>query len=242
MISIVTVRDIPLIVIGSILWMLAYTPLACAQGEGAQAQLDTYPEIITKKGAKYTACAVKRVEADALTITHSKGVARISFFDLDESWHRKYDFDPVAALQKYKVDKQQQRDLRWKQFWAKQKVEASRAQAHEKAEFKKKVLAEWIPVEAAVLGRNEKGIFAEALQIRMVPTTVKSSLGIERPGPPRKTLVPLTDGVIFIETTEVSGANRWLGYLEPDPYRKVALPDRPTLVPSYRAVSREDIQ
>lgn len=210
-------------------------------GFAEDGELPVYPELRTSEGKVYTDCKVKKVEVDALIFEHREGMARVSFFDLDESIRDEYDFDPVAAMEKYKRDKAVQRELKWKRFWEKQKAESDRAERMAQAEFLKVVKTTWMPIEASVLGRQSGGLFVRAKRIKFVPTKTRSTLGFEIDGPPRKTLVPVGGGVIFIDSTEVSG-ERWLGYLEPQPNGTVAHPEFPqSTVPRYRAVPRSQI-
>ena len=201
-----------------------------------------YTQIKTRQGRIFHDCAVKRIEIDALVVQHREGIAKVSFFDLGEELQRAYDFDPVAALKKYKADRERMRELKWRQFWANAKHEAEQVEQAEREKFLEEVKATWTPVEAAVLQTSAQGAWVRAQRICFVPSRSVSKLGFERNGPLRKTLVPWRPDVIFIAAPGISG-DRWRGYLEPaasgtrpHPLRK---DDR---VPSYRAVALSDSQ
>lgn len=222
------------------------TPLVAQEKTGSSDKALTpgsaLPELRTKKGEVFYDCVVKRIEEDAVTIQHREGVARVSFFDLDERMQSDQEFDPVAAMKKYKVDRKNLRDLKWRQFWARQKYEAEVAEREEQSKFLQEVKTKWTPVEANVLETAPGGAFVRAKVITFQKTKTKSTLGFEREGPLRKSLVPFKPSVIFITASGISG-KIWAGYLEPaasgtrpHPLREF---DR---VPIYRAVARTDIK
>ena len=215
-----------------------------AEEENLPTEQDSPPptKLVTKKGKVYYNWKVKRVETDALTIEHSKGIARVSFFELDEKMREEHGFDPVEALKKYKLDQKRKREEKWKRFWERQKFESVEEEKKERESLVKTAKTDWMPVEATVIRRDEKGAYVRAKKIKFVPTTVKSTLGFDVEGPPRKTLVRMTPDVIFIQTTEFSGVY-WKGYLEPFPMEMVPHPYlKDNVVPSYRAVARTEIK
>ncbi len=194
----------------------------------------------TTDGRQYRNCIIKRVEEDGLIVQHDVGVVRISFFDLPASLQRAHDFDPVAAMQKRKEDLARNREWRWERFWKTREHEAALAEERAREQLRKKARLEWIPVEATVVRRIGDGAFVRAKKIEFVPTKVRSVLGFERDGPLRKTLVPFSPDVIFIEGAEIRGRS-WLGYVEPFANGTRAFPpDSDKQVASHRAVARTE--
>lgn len=199
-------------------------------------------ELTTKKGVTYRECTLKRTEADGMIIEHKAGIAKVSFFDVDESLQKQLGFDPIAAMEKYRHDKKTQRERKWKRFWDAQQHEALLESKETQKEFLETVKATWIPVQAQVHSRQEQGAFVTASRITFVETKTKSSLGFEIDGPLRKRLVPMSADVIFIKATGITG-DYWRGYLEPQAYGMIQHPERKSdEVPSYRAVARIDIK
>jgi hypothetical protein len=205
---------------------------------------ESFPsELTTKKGTIYRDCKLKRIESDALIVAHRGGIAKISFFDLDESFQKKYGFDPIAAMEKYRASLKTQRDLKWKRFWEAQKHEVGVVVKEDRQKFLKTVKATWIPVEARVVKHGETGSYVQASRITFVRTKAKSSLGFEIDGPLRKKLVPMTPNVIFIKAAGIKG-EIWQGYLEPHSHGSTGekLWGSDDEVPSYRAVARTEIK
>lgn len=199
-------------------------------------------EFTNKKGVTFHDCEIKRVEEDAIIIEHQGGMARVSLFDVSKELQKKYDFDPVAAMEKYKRDIETQRKLKWKRFLEGQKHEAAMARAESKEKFAEKVKATWIPVVATVHELKNGGAFVSASQIKYVPTKTKTTLGFEIDGPPRKTLVPMSPNVIFIKAAGIK-LPKWQGYLEPLAHESIPHPlIKDDEIPSYRAVARTELQ
>ena len=51
-------------------------------------------DLITLSSNKYEKCRITKVDPSAITVLHSKGIARIPFSDLPEEWQQKYNYDP----------------------------------------------------------------------------------------------------------------------------------------------------
>jgi hypothetical protein len=79
----------------------------------AGATTNDRPDIITLASNKYERCKITRVEPSAITVFHSKGIARIRFVDLPEIWRKKYNYDPEKALA-YEQELAQQRQRQGK--------------------------------------------------------------------------------------------------------------------------------
>lgn len=58
---------------------------------------DNNVTIITLSGITYSNCTVHRVEADGITVFYSKGIDKIPFADLPESYREKYGYDTKKA-------------------------------------------------------------------------------------------------------------------------------------------------
>jgi len=59
--------------------------------------LDNRVIITTVSGVTYSNCTVRRVEPDGINVFYSKGIAKIPFTDLPESYREKYGYDPEKA-------------------------------------------------------------------------------------------------------------------------------------------------
>lgn len=206
-----------------------------------EAEVEFPSEFTTKEGETYFDCKLKRAEKDSLIIEHKAGLAKISLFDVSPELQKKYDFDPVGAMKRYRQEQQIQRDLKWKRFLEGQKHAAAVENEKNYEKFLEKVKVSWLPVEAKIYKRNSSGAFVRAKRIKFVPTKTKSTLGFEIDGPPRKTLVPMEPSVIFIEATKFTGPD-WSGYLEPFAHGTVDSSDFGADIPSYRGVARTEIK
>jgi len=206
---------------------------------------DPFPlKLETKKGLVLHDCKLKRVESDALIIEHRDGVARVLLFDLDETFQSQYGFDPVAAMEKYKIDQKVQREQKWQRFWEAQQYRETVAQQEERQKLLEQAKTSWTPVEATVKKVTKDGIFVSAKRITFIPTKTKSTLGFEIDGPLRKTLVPMDPDVIFIRNTNTNHG-RWEGYVETFPSGTATLSSyqgKESQVPSFRAIARSEIQ
>ena len=109
-----------------------------------------FEKLVSEDGTEYFDCKVVRVEPDALILHHRKGVARLSFFDLPRETREAFDFDPFAAIEHYRKENERQRQLRWQNFWEKQRYEAELAEKEANKKVIEEALSEWIPVEAKV--------------------------------------------------------------------------------------------
>lgn len=199
---------------------------------------DQFEVLTTVDGKKYYDCTVKRVEVDGLFIEHRDGIGKVSFFDLDESIQNQFEFDPIAGIKKYQENLKVKRELKWQRFWTEEKEEAEAAARAEREQFLAIVKDTWVPVEARMVRRSEKGAFVRASQIVWEPTKTRSKLGFEVDGPPRKKLVRINPGVIFIETEDIQ-TGLWTGYIEPDPIGYTTQSGKGVAItPIYRAVSR----
>lgn len=225
-------------------WLIAAQILAQEAGvsSGAQEEEEFPSELTTKKGVTYRKCKLKRIETDSVLIEHEGGIARVSFFDLDEKFQRKHNFDPIAAMERYKIQQKIQKDVKWKRFWEAQKYRAAVAEEETREKLLETARATWEPVEARVFRSTDDGAFVAASKIAFVPTKATSTLGFEIDGPLRKTLVPMKPNVIFIEGAGIRGG-KWEGYLEPFPRgtRTYSSGDK-NEVPSYRGVARTQIK
>ena len=63
--------------------------------------------ITTISGQTYTECVLSRVTPDGISFTHSMGVAKVPFTDLDPALAAQFGYDPVAA-KKYEEEEAQQ--------------------------------------------------------------------------------------------------------------------------------------
>lgn len=84
--------------------------------------------IVTLSGARYEKAIVTALSPDAISITHSTGVARIPFTDLLPEIQKQYGYDPIkaAAYQKSLVDAERARIEAEKVEWAKKEKERFR--------------------------------------------------------------------------------------------------------------------
>ena len=78
---------------------------ASPAADTALAQLPTsIPSTITTSfGKTYTGCVMSRVTPNGISFTHSMGVAKVQFSDLDPGLAHSFGYDPVAA-KKYEAD------------------------------------------------------------------------------------------------------------------------------------------
>jgi len=71
----------------------------------------TYPPIpdtiTTLSGQTYSGCKLIHVYPDGISFEHSQGVAKVAFTDLDSSFAKTFNYDPVAG-QKYEAAQAQQ--------------------------------------------------------------------------------------------------------------------------------------
>lgn len=203
---------------------------------------DQFEVLTTVHGKTYYDCTVKRVDVDGLFIEHRDGLGKVSFFDLDESIQNQFEFDPIAGIKKYQEKLKRNRELKWRRFWAEEREEAETAKRAEREQFLAIVKETWVPVEARMVRRSEKGAFVRASQIVWEPTKTRSKLGFEVDGPSRKKLVRINPGVIFIRTEDIK-TGLWTGYIEPDPVGYTSYSgDGVANTPIYRAVSRVHFQ
>jgi type II secretory ATPase GspE/PulE/Tfp pilus assembly ATPase PilB-like protein len=207
--------------------------------------LDPFPsKLETKKGLVFYDCKLKRVETDALIIEHRDGVAKVLMFDLDESFQIRYQFDPVAAMEKYKIDQKVQREEKWQRFWEAQQYQATAAEQEELQKLREYAKSFWTPIEATIRKTTKDGIYVSAKRITFVPTKTKSTLGFEIDGPLIKKLVPFDHNVIFIRNTNTN-RGLWEGYVETFPTGTAPLSSyqgQESQVPSYRGVARSEIK
>lgn len=193
-----------------------------------QVKKPDFPELRTTTGHIYTNCFVRKVEPDALTIRHSKGMARISFFALSSKIQSQYDFDPIAAAKKASVDEKTRRETKWKLFWHNQEYESEKSKQAAADKLYLKAKKTWIPIEATILEYKHGGAYISARRIVMVPTKTKSTLGFIKNGPPKKAFVPLNPGLIFIENPHAKiiacYGSKWEGYIESFSTKKVPSP------------------
>ena len=205
----------------------------------------TYPEIKTSKGKVYKDCKVVRSDTDALIFEYGNGtgVAKVSFFDLDEEIQKEFNFDPVAGMAKYKQNIDAQRDLRWQIFWANQKNKTKKQSQQNQLKKIQEIKKTWIPIKAKkVLSvQNKDGIFVQAKKLTYVKTKTKSKLGFEIDGPAVKKLVPFEPQVIFLEIGTFEQSS-WDGYVAPIPNGTILHPyDSTSEIPRYQAVARSEI-
>jgi len=228
----------------SLLLVSALCPLLTLLAEEAAKAMPEkaadYPELVTTKGEIFRQVAVTRVEADALLVRHEGGMARISLFDLSPELQARYDFDPVAALKRYRENLATQRELRKTALLEAEKRHAAAIRIEAARERLEVAKAEWIPVEATVILIREEGALLSAKRIEMVPTRVRSTLGFLNEGPPERTLVAFSTGpVLLMDPPEgLRAGQKWRGYLNPVTERFVI--DRATglpTVPAHRGAS-----
>jgi hypothetical protein len=54
-------------------------------------------DITTQEGVAYRHCKVTRIDPDGLSVTHSTGVTKILFEDLQKSLQQQYHYDPAKG-------------------------------------------------------------------------------------------------------------------------------------------------
>lgn len=183
---------------------------------------DFYEKLTTKNGAEFFQCKVLRAVPSGLVVEHTKGVARLSFFDLPETVQKEWGFDPFAAMDHFKAEEERERQARWRMFWEKQQYESEQARLSDEERLRELAEREWIPIEATVISRADGGETLVALCRRVVfeKTKKKSTLGFEIDGPLRRSLVLLKDDPLLLkmaipgDESKVVGQT-WKGYLDP---------------------------
>jgi len=197
----------------------------------------------TKDGTVLHKCFVSRVETDGLVVRHSGGVAHVSFFDLPPDIQKKYDFDPVTALKDYKSRIAIDRSRRKQMLLETEKQKAAEVRVLAELELYEIAKREWIPAEATIIAKREKGFFARARKIVLVPTKVISKLGFENDGPPKRELRQFGPGIIFLKQTAPGAVpgGKWQGYIDPVSLETRDFPPAgPGKVPVHNAVKLED--
>ncbi len=186
-------------------------------------------------------CRVTRKEADALIIAHSGGIARVSLFDVNPEIQKDYDFDPIAALDKYKKDQLVLSKMRKDRFLKAEKYKALEAAKADKERAYEAATKEWIPATGVVEKVNRKGVFVSAAKITFVPTKMKSTLGFTVDGPPKKVLKPLESGMVCLTGIEAKVGAHWRGYINPVCLQHVSFkPDEPLDISVHEAVTLKD--
>ncbi len=226
---------------------LVFLLASAAKGLSQEAKTPPQPdfaEIRTTTGKVYKNCFVKKVEPDALTIRHTKGMARISFFSLNKELQNKYNFDPITAVKKANLDEENRRKTHWKLFWEKQQYEASEANRVAAAKLYQKAKRTWHPIQGQIVRLQNGGAYINANRIVFIPTKMKSTLGFTVDGKPKKVITPMTPGLIFIQNPHgkitTAPGQKWEGYIEPFSTDKVAnLSNGKETIPLWRAVPRK---
>lgn len=216
--------------------------IAISEGDKGPEKDNTKPDyshLITKDGREYFECFVRKSDQEGLLITHRKGMAKISFFDLSPEIRDKYDFDPIAAMRMHRELREADRLLRKQRVLEAEKIRAD--QALEKALAEMQVLAEseWIPVEARILSTEGDFAFARVKKVVFHPTTRISPLGFENPGPPKRVTQLLGEGAYFLRSLgpKFKRGSTWKGYMEPFASGERAHPGKPgNSVPVHLAV------
>jgi hypothetical protein len=160
-------------VIGCCLGLLILQPgPASADDAGASPSAATPPatpapermDLTTRSGITYLDCIITRVEPDGISVTHTKGVAKIPFTDLPEAFQKKYNYDPAKAAA----------------YTRAMNEKLAEAQAIQQAEEKKR-----LDEEAAVAARQaaQRAAAAPATGVVPVPT------GGQVPIPPPQGLI-----------------------------------------------------
>ena len=182
---------------------------------------DAYDKLTLRDGSVFEKCRVIRADPDALLVEHSRGMARLSLFELPASVQEEWGFDPFKATEYFKAETARQRELRWRMFWERQQYESEQAQQEDEQRLMATAAREWVPVEATVLKRLEGGsMVASCKRVTFKKTKTKSTLGFEIDGPPKRVLVPFGDGPIVLriavsaDSGEKSGSV-WKGYVHP---------------------------
>lgn len=182
---------------------------------------ETYDELTLRDGSVYEKCRVIRADPDALLVEHSRGMARLSLFELPVTVQEEWGFDPFKATEHFKAEAARQRGLRWRLFWERQEYESEQARQQDEERLLATAAREWIPVEATVLQRLEDGsLVARCQQVTFKKTKTKSTLGFEIDGPPKRTLVPFGNGPLILRVAVSSGAppntgSVWKGFVHP---------------------------
>jgi len=195
-------------------------PFALVKSQGKKPSPEPdFTELQTSAGKTYLNCFVTKIAADTLTVRHSKGMARISFFSLSKEIQNQYNFDPIAAVKKSNIEDKNRRDTKWKLFWEKQKHEATVANETAAKALYNEAKKSWHPIRAVILEFRDGGAYIRADRIVFVPTKKKSTLGFTVAGPPKMTIVPIKPDIIFIQNPYGKIAalkgRLWEGYMEP---------------------------
>jgi len=201
-----------------------------------------FEELQVEGGKVYRDCKVTASDAEGFLIRHSGGMARISFFDVGKEIQEQFDFDPVEALRIYKTRLEEERMRRKQLLLETEKQKAAIARRDAIREQERIAREEWIPVQAEIIDQTETGLFVNAQRITFVPTKVKSTLGFERDGPPKRILKPFSSGTIFLEKAKMSDSveGKWLGYVHPQSAKGTSHPKFPKkTVPVHLAVPRQ---
>ncbi len=201
------------------IWLLLLFLIA-APSIAEKKEKPDFAELKTRDNRTFLQCYVVKQEEDALIFRHAKGMARVSLFDLSSEIQAQYDFDPVVAMKKYKTDLETQRRIRKDLFFQKQKHEAEMAAQADHHRIYQLAEKKWVPVVAEILSLDgQQYALVRARKIVFTPTTVKSTLGLDREGPPKKSMVSFSPHPVFIKqpvypVSEKKGAT-WEGYLNP---------------------------
>lgn len=198
-----------------------------------------FAKLETLAGEAYLDCHLVRSDAEGLLIRHRGGMARISFFDLPAEIRDRFEFDPVTALRLYRERQAEERSARKERLIAAERYRAGIAEKKALEDRRDRARSEWIPVEASILRLVEDGLLLRADRIVFEPTTETSTLGFERPGPPRKVLRAFAPEIILIDLSpfpqpDPSEAS-WKGYVEPQSRDSVSVAGRSEPVPRHRA-------
>jgi hypothetical protein len=200
-----------------------------------------FPELRLKSGPTYKNCTVTRTDPEGFLIRHEGGMARISFFDVEEEILKNFQFDPVEALKVYEMEQEKQRRLRKQAVFEVEKQKAKVAIEREQEALEKIARKTWTPIIGKVAHEIESGIFVHAKEVKFVPTTELSTLGFERPGPPKRILKPFSKDLIFLPIPRSQNEKNpeWHGYIKPHSIKRVAHPRFPEkTVPVHLAVPR----
>ncbi len=92
---------IPVILLGALVTLAAFgedaTDAATTPTANEANEKPDRITITTISGTAYERCKVTRVEPDGISVMYAKGIAKIPFTDLPESYRQEYGYDPARA-------------------------------------------------------------------------------------------------------------------------------------------------
>ncbi len=205
-----------------------------------------FGELKTQHGEVFVNVTVKRIESNALVIQHRDGMARVSLFELSPSIQEKYQFDPIAAMKADLARKAEEKERLAVLLLENSRRQAALETARAESELIQMAKAEWVPVEATVIGIENGSVIVEAKSITLVPTQARSTLGFLKEGPPKRVLERFGRGPLLLDevvsparSDNLKVGDIWRGYLNPIPEKQIPNPKFGTYhYPVHRGVAR----